>query len=1034
MIKNIDEKDYTDIDAMGNPMTYTKLDGGGNELPDSAKSWTTVRDNLTGLIWEMKTDDGSIHDKDNKYFWYDTNPATNGGNAGKPGDVNNTENFIKALNDANYGGYSDWRLPTRKELHTIVIERHAIAERPTIDTNYFPNTLSSFYWSSTTYASCTIGAWGVNFCGGYDRDYAKPYSYYVRAVRGGQPVALIAESAVGRLEIVQLLLDNGADVNADDDGVTALWNASAAGHFEIVQLLLDNGANVNANGDRYNCITALIAASKEGHLEIVQLLLDNGADVNFNRNDVTALVAASENGYLEIVQLLLDKGANVDIANPDYHGVTALVAASKEGHTEVVRLLLDYGANPNVDDNDVTALWEASSCGHTEVVKLLLDHDANVDIANPDYDGVTALWVASSCGHTEVVKLLLDNGADVNFDRNEVTALWRASANGHTELVRLLLEYGADETIYNNETALSIASRHGYTEIVNLLTGRGTINTISEGDGKTPLMIAAEEGYTEIVEHLLYGGADVTICQGYDSPLTLALRNGHAEIVKLLMNEFNVSEILEKSGVSDGEMREMLDANYTDNPMSYSKLDGSGNVLPDSSTSWVTVRDNFTGLIWEVKTNINQGKNYDDPHNADNTYTWYDCNPATNGGDTGTQGDGNNTENFIKALNDAKYCGYSDWRLPSIKELSDVVKYSHKGAMIESRYFPNTQQSMYWSSTTNADFTDRAWSVPFYDTMIHGVHDFINPKEHGYYARAVRGGKSELLSNLAILSFDAVDSDSKDDASTAACGYTDNGDGTVTDPSNSLMWQQKTTSPTMTWEQALTYCEGLNLGGYTDWRLPTIKELRGLVDFSLYNLAINKTYFPHTAVFYWSSTTCEPHTNTVWGVVSSTGYARYGYKNEGLHYNGLAGYIYCKYNGYYVRAVRGGQSGSFDHLVISVSPARYNVPQDAGTTTFIVSKTGPGTMPWTSAVTSGGSWLSIAPVDSGSNSGTITCRFTTNIRTTARTATIRITATDAIGSPTDVKLTQAGQINHLQHRRRNDKNRRQRQLQRSHTL
>ena len=44
------------------------------------------------------------------------------------------------------------------------------------------------------------------------------------------------------------------------------------------------------------------------------------------------------------------------------------------------------------------------------------------------------------------------------------------------------------------------------------------------------------------------------------------------------------------------------DANYTINPMSYTKLDGSGNALPDSAPSWVMVRDNVTGLIWEMKT------------------------------------------------------------------------------------------------------------------------------------------------------------------------------------------------------------------------------------------------------------------------------------------------------------------------------------------------------------------------------------------------------------------------------------------------
>ena len=52
-----------------NPPSYTKLDADGNDLPDTAVSWVMVRDNVTGLIWEVKTDDVSIHDKDNLYDW-----------------------------------------------------------------------------------------------------------------------------------------------------------------------------------------------------------------------------------------------------------------------------------------------------------------------------------------------------------------------------------------------------------------------------------------------------------------------------------------------------------------------------------------------------------------------------------------------------------------------------------------------------------------------------------------------------------------------------------------------------------------------------------------------------------------------------------------------------------------------------------------------------------------------------------------------------------------------------------------------------
>jgi len=68
------------------------------------------------------------------------------------------------------------------------------------------------------------------------------------------------------------------------------------------------------------------------------------------------------------------------------------------------------------------------------------------------------------------------------------------------------------------------------------------------------------------------------------------------------------------------------------------------------------------------------------------------------------------------------------------------------------------------------------------------------------------------------------------------------------------MWQKATFS-NRTWELALADCEGLNLGGYTDWRLPTVKELRSLVDYSRYLPAINDTYFQDTvSSIYWSST------------------------------------------------------------------------------------------------------------------------------------------------------------------------------------
>lgn len=297
---------------------------------------------------------------------------------------------------------------------------------------------------------------------------------------------------------------------------------------------------------------------------------------------------------------------------------------------------------------------------------------------------------------------------------------------------------------------------------------------------------------------------------------------------------------------SSGEPFHGQDATYTINPPSYTDL-GNG-----------VVRDNVTGLIWEVKTNKDSAPNYDDPRDADNTYTWCDTNPDTNGGDSGTCGD-HDTMDFIAALNTARHGGFDDWRMPNFDELRSIVDSGRTDPAINTAFFPNTVTAFYWSSTTCAWYPGNSWFVKF------GLGDDSDgTKSLGNHVRAVRGGQP--LPEVR---------------------YIDHGNGTVTDTVTGLMWQQETAldgegkTAEMTWQDALSYAEKLTLGSHSDWRLPTIKELSSLVDRNRHNLAINTTFFPNTATpYYWSSTTEADNPSRAWGVVFNRGEDGYGYKSN----------------------------------------------------------------------------------------------------------------------------------------------------------
>eukprot|EP00899_Mesostigma_viride_P003715 jgi/Mesvir1/13344/Mv24003-RA.1 len=127
--------------------------------------------------------------------------------------------------------------------------------------------------------------------------------------RKGQKLIEAAEQ--GDLAVVRLLVEDGADVNAEDkEGSTALMAAARTGHVESFWLLLENGAHVNARNKHGS--SPLMYAALNGHLDIARSLIENGADVNArNKNGWTPLMRAAYWGQLGVARLLTEKGADV---------------------------------------------------------------------------------------------------------------------------------------------------------------------------------------------------------------------------------------------------------------------------------------------------------------------------------------------------------------------------------------------------------------------------------------------------------------------------------------------------------------------------------------------------------------------------------------------------------------------------------------------------------------------------------------------------------------------------------------------------
>jgi hypothetical protein len=296
------------------------------------------------------------------------------------------------------------------------------------------------------------------------------------------------------------------------------------------------------------------------------------------------------------------------------------------------------------------------------------------------------------------------------------------------------------------------------------------------------------------------------------------------------------------------------DGALNDNPLSYTEhYDG-------------TVTDNNTGLMWQQ---CSVGQNATTCSGDGTTYNWYQA--------SGTSHSSLNpfgATDVCKDLNLPDGAPYDNWRLPTNKELLSIVNYfipnTNPNPAIDTTYFPNTKSGSYWSVDRT---TPGSWYVNFYNGHTDSWFE-----DTTYYVRCVRGA-------------DNIQS------------FTNNNDGTITDNSTGLMWEQGEPGQ-KTWSDALNYCNNRNLANKTDWRLPNIKELQSLAGYLGGSPSIDTNYFPDAhSYYYWSSTTYRDGFTNARYVDFSDGGISYWGKNQSL----------------YVRCVRAGVDGSTSDSVVKLT-------------------------------------------------------------------------------------------------------------------
>ena len=263
----------------------------------------------------------------------------------------------------------------------------------------------------------------------------------VRVTDDQGTTSLILAACFGNTDIVRYLVGlPQVDLNhKDNDGYTALYCAAGDNHADVVEVLIDAGADIEAKDDMGR--PPLYCACRLGNLAVVKLFVKAGGVRATDNEGTTCLMYASEYGHTETVRYLVGL-LEVDVNASNTRGSTSLHLAVLQKHSDVVQVLIDAGADVEAkDDNGRPPLHCACLVGYLKIVQMLVEADA--DVCEVDDKSDRCLSVSACHGDIETVRYLVGlPEVDVNH-RNLLghTALDHATVKQHADVVQVLLEH-----------------------------------------------------------------------------------------------------------------------------------------------------------------------------------------------------------------------------------------------------------------------------------------------------------------------------------------------------------------------------------------------------------------------------------------------------------------------------------------------------------------------------------------------------------------------------------------------------------------